>query len=555
MRALVEAFEETGTPAVSGRTVTLTLATPVTAGQTVTVSYTDATANDDAVAIQDLRRNDADSFTDYAVINTVPDTSVAPAVTSARFVSTPSGDYHSSGKIYGSGESIEVGLTFDQAVAVETTGGTPSVTLTVGAAAKTAAYVRGTGTTELVFAYALASGDEDFDGFELVANSLALHSGTIAAAVTGGKAAALAHPGLAADGGQRVGDIARIVVIEVRDDNRDPVHGFAAGDEIKLVVYFSRWVYNDATLEVRIGDTTRQVDLDSDFQNRMFFLYTVQAGEEDVDGLDFPANPVSGSIRHGNNEPVFLEFGASQPRVVADGDNPLAGGLGAVDVAQVDGVRPEFVSAETSTDGRSIVLAFSEALSATTAAAGSFTVAVVTGTAPGVSGVSASGKTVTLGLDGALTEEQAVTVTYADPTQGDDANAIQDGAGNDAASFSHQEVTNPGHRRAGDHAERDEPRDSFRASTGRRGYGREDDHAAGGDRGRDGADEGLHGRVARRGRHGGRGAGLRAAAELHVQGVGVHGRERTLRAGRVDAAQAGRRRPRGGARNHRGRRR
>ena len=61
-----------GPPAVSGRTVTLTLATAVTFGQAMTVGYTDPTPGNDANAVQDTVGNDADSFTGEAVSNTVP---------------------------------------------------------------------------------------------------------------------------------------------------------------------------------------------------------------------------------------------------------------------------------------------------------------------------------------------------------------------------------------------------------------------------------------------------------------------------------------------------
>ncbi|MCW8209682.1 hypothetical protein D8B24_22375, partial [Verminephrobacter aporrectodeae subsp. tuberculatae] len=48
----------------------------------------------------------------------------------------------------------------------------------------------------------------------------------------------------------------------------------------------------------------------------------------------------------------------------------------------------------------------------------------------------------TLTLSTAVSHGQSVTVAYADPTTGNDANAIQDAAGNDAASFAATEVTN-----------------------------------------------------------------------------------------------------------------
>jgi uncharacterized repeat protein (TIGR02059 family) len=51
-------------------------------------------------------------------------------------------------------------------------------------------------------------------------------------------------------------------------------------------------------------------------------------------------------------------------------------------------------------------------------------------------------KTVTLILTNTVTNGQAVTVSYTDPTAGDDLNAIQDAVGNDAASFTMQTVMN-----------------------------------------------------------------------------------------------------------------
>ena len=55
---------------VSGRTVTLTPATPVRFGQTATLSYTDA-AGDQSGVVEDLAGNDAPTFTDRGVTNNV----------------------------------------------------------------------------------------------------------------------------------------------------------------------------------------------------------------------------------------------------------------------------------------------------------------------------------------------------------------------------------------------------------------------------------------------------------------------------------------------------
>ena len=102
---------------------------------------------------------------------------------------------------WGEGETVEVALTFDEAVTVDTAGGVPAVSLTLGAStAKTAAYVRGSGTTELVFGYTLAKDEGPYDSVLLALNSLALNGGAIRSTASGADAA-LAHDGFAVIGG------------------------------------------------------------------------------------------------------------------------------------------------------------------------------------------------------------------------------------------------------------------------------------------------------------------------------------------------------------------
>ena len=88
-----------------------------------------------------------------------------------------------------------------------------------------------------------------------------------------------------------------------------------------------------------------------------------------------------------------------------------------------------------------MTLAFNEALSATTAATGAFSV-VVNGTPVTPSSATVSGSTVVLGLTSAVQSGDTVTFTYTDPTTGNDANAVQDSVGNDVASISATSVTN-----------------------------------------------------------------------------------------------------------------
>ena len=110
-------------------------------------------------------------------------------------------------------------------------------------------------------------------------------------------------------------------------------------------------------------------------------------------------------------------------------------------VSPPDTTAPSFSSAATSTDGAKVILTYNETLSSTTATASDFTVKVDDSTAT-ISGVATSGSTVELTLSSAVKNGQTVTVAYTDPTSGNDSNAVQDSAGNDAGNLNTSAVTN-----------------------------------------------------------------------------------------------------------------
>ena len=98
------------------------------------------------------------------------------------------------------GETVEVAVTFSEAVEVYTTGGTPSIGVDLGGtASRSAAYVIGSGTAELGFRYTLVSGDGSHTIMSVRPNSLALDGGTIRSAETDADAQ-LAHNGTLAQG-------------------------------------------------------------------------------------------------------------------------------------------------------------------------------------------------------------------------------------------------------------------------------------------------------------------------------------------------------------------
>lgn len=93
-------------------------------------------------------------------------------------------------------------------------------------------------------------------------------------------------------------------------------------------------------------------------------------------------------------------------------------------------------------DQNSLVLTYNEALDAGHPPSKNQFNVTAGGAAVAVTGVKVSGSTVTLTLASSAASGQAVTVAYADPTSGNDVNAVQDTAGNDAASVAATAVLN-----------------------------------------------------------------------------------------------------------------
>ena len=126
--------------------------------------------------IQDAATNAA-----VATLNSVGSTSgvlvdaIAPTVVS---VGVPSNG------TYGAGQALTFTVDFSENVLVTTGGGTPSIAVTLDTGGTVqAAYVGGSGTNALTFAYTITSGESDLTGVA-VGSAISLHGGTIKDAAT-----------------------------------------------------------------------------------------------------------------------------------------------------------------------------------------------------------------------------------------------------------------------------------------------------------------------------------------------------------------------------------
>jgi uncharacterized repeat protein (TIGR02059 family) len=209
----------------------------------------------------------------------------------------------------------------------------------------------------------------------------------------------------------------------------------AAAIDIRVTFSETVTVTGTPQLTLETGVTDRAVNYSSGSgSNVLVFNYTVQTGDTSSD-LDYVAtNSLAlngGTIRDaaGNNATLTLPSPGA------------ANSLGANKAFVIDTTAPTLSAAALNSAGTQITLTYSEALSATTAATSAFAVSD-SGTAVSVSSVTASGSAVTLALAATINIGRVVTISYSDPTGSDDANAIQDLVGNDAASLSSQSVSN-----------------------------------------------------------------------------------------------------------------
>ena len=177
----------TATPTHSGATVAFkdgddnALTNPVTLAVGATVIKAVVTAEDTT------------TMKTYMVTVTREDTTTAPAINTngVRVTSTPM----ATGDTYGLGETIAITVTFDNAVTVDTSGGTPRIQFRLGPPRndKWAEYSSGSGGTALVFTYMVQADDRDADGIWLPENELQLQSGTIRDATDNTVAATLTY--------------------------------------------------------------------------------------------------------------------------------------------------------------------------------------------------------------------------------------------------------------------------------------------------------------------------------------------------------------------------
>jgi hypothetical protein len=279
-----EAVTVTGTDSVLGITVGSTARSAVYQSKTansITYRYTvQAGDNDsDGITVGSITLNATtveDTATNSAVmtLNSIASTSgilidtVAPAVTS---VTVPSAG------TYKAGDTLDFTVNFDEAVTV--TGTDTVLGITVGSTATNATYQSKTASS-ITYRYTVQAGDNDSNGIEV--GSITLNTTTVKDAATNNAVMTL----------NSIGSTAGILIDAKAPTVTSvtvPASGtYKAGDTLDFIVNFSEAVTvtgTDSVLGITIGSTARSAAYQSKSANSITYRYTVQAGENDSDGI------------------------------------------------------------------------------------------------------------------------------------------------------------------------------------------------------------------------------------------------------------------------------
>ena len=261
-------------------------------GTAVTTTVTGLTA-DTSYQIQ-VRAKNGETDSDWSdpsdAVKTNAETAV-PTISTVTVTSTPALETDT----YGAGETIEVSVTFSEAVTA--TSDTDFVLSVAGA--KRAPLLRGSGTATLVFGYTVATDDEDDNGIWIGDQDRTLvgdrngepQSGTITSVATS-IAADLTHAELGQQSDHKVEGSRTIVSVEVTSTPVLETDTYGAGETIRFTVTFSAAVNigGSPVFRFSLGNLGLGRQVDAAYESgagsaALVFGYTVVSSDEDDDGI------------------------------------------------------------------------------------------------------------------------------------------------------------------------------------------------------------------------------------------------------------------------------
>ncbi|MFZ3120249.1 MAG: Ig-like domain-containing protein, partial [Variovorax sp.] len=295
-----------GTVVATGDSWNFTAGSLSQGGHTITAVSTDTAGNASAASAG----------------RTITIDTTAPAVNS---VAVPANN------TYYSGDALDFTVNFNEAVIVDTTGGTPRIAMVIGATTRYANYVAGSGSSALTFRYTVVNGDTDSNG--ITVGALSLNGGSLRDTAGNDATTTLNSVGSTAavlvDGSQPS-------VTAIGASTADGSYG--AGAVITITVDFSSAVTVDTsggTPTLALGSGGSATYTGGSGSSTLSFSYVVAAGQNSAD-LDYSAS----SALALNGATITEVGGAQRSASVVLATPGTAGSLGANKNIVIDTAAP-----------------------------------------------------------------------------------------------------------------------------------------------------------------------------------------------------------------------
>lgn len=194
-------------------------------------------------------------------------------------------------QLLNAGDVVTAIATFNESVTIT---GNPTITLDVGGVSRTATFLGLNSGSLASFVYTITTGDIDNDGIAITSTSMSLAGGAIVDAA--GNNASLTTPTMAVNTATKV-DTTAASVTNISLSASDGMNNLLnAGDVVTASVTFSEAISNagNPTLNLNIGGISRVATFDTISPNNVAkFVYIIQAGDSDSNGISIDANSLS----------------------------------------------------------------------------------------------------------------------------------------------------------------------------------------------------------------------------------------------------------------------
>lgn len=231
----------------------------------------------------------------------------------------------SAAKTYSYNETIAITLNFNRSMVLDSTSGTPYLSINVGGVSKQATYVTGSGTSSLTFNYTVQYGDADADGI-LVSSPLVLNGGVLKS--QSGNSATLSFT-------PSDTTLIRVDGIKPKITSVTPPSAgtLKNGDTLSVTLNFDKTVLVTGTpkINIDVGGATKTATFASgNNSSALVFEYTITSTDQDTDGISIssPVDLNSGSIKGVNGNEASLNFTSpNSTAVLVDGISPSISNL------------------------------------------------------------------------------------------------------------------------------------------------------------------------------------------------------------------------------------